>query len=407
MKASKKIILIIITFFIHSFLYAQVGIGTTEPKASLDISVPDPANPNSNHGLLVPRITNFPVVNPALAQQGMLVFMNNDAAFAGKGFYYWNMSSVSWIPLGENKWGEGVNTNGDGLIYAVNANDNGTKIVVKDDGYVGMGTDDPLAELHVLGSRSTAGTDVELTIENSVSEAELQLIPGGVGSSIYTFVANDDATTGLSIYEGTEEKIQIKAGGDLRIDELKSTKNLGVVYPASVYVESDGTLKVKTAYSRLDDLTVNNTDFVSATKDYAESITANGTDTSDALYTHTLTPTQDILLEVSYHVAVNFSKYGTLADPIAKQHNTKLYGTIVKLDGVDYTYKTGSFIGNSGLNGAFIASDHLYIPLVADGSTYNITIHGYVKNDSDDLASGIRATFGGDIRDRLQIMEHK
>jgi len=84
-----------------------------------------------------------------------------------------------------------------------------------------------------------------------------------------------------------------------------------------------------------------------------------------------------------------------------------LYGTIVKLDGVDYTYKTGSFIGNDGLNGAFIASDHLYIPLVADGSTYTITLHGYVQNDSDDLLSGIRATFGGDVRDRLQIVEHK
>ena len=387
--------------------FAQVGIGNTDPKASLDISVSDPANPNSNEGLLVPRITSFPVVDPALAQQGMLVFMNNDAAYAGKGFYYWDMPSTKWLPLGENKWRDGVNGSGDGLIYAVAADANGTKVVVKDDGYVGMGTDDPSGELHVVGTRSTLGTDVELTIENSISEAELRLIPGGVGSSEYTFVANDNATDGLTIYEGSDERVQIKPGGDLRIDELKSTKNTGVVYPASVYVEADGTLKVKTAYSRLDDLKVNTTNFVSATKDYAESNLANGTDTSDALFAYTLTPTQDVLLEISYHMAVNFSKYGHPTDPILKQHNTKLYGTLVKLDGVDYVTKSSSFIGNDGLNGAFIASDHLYIPLVADGSTYNITIHGIVQNDSDDITNGIRATFGGDVRDRLQIMEHK
>ena len=399
--------LLYITILTPFFIFSQVGIGTTSPKASLDITIADPANPNSTDGLLVPRITSFPVVDPALAQQGMLVFMNNDAAYAGKGFYYWDMPSAKWLPLGENKWRDGVNGSGDGLIYAVAADANGTKVVVKDDGYVGMGTDDPTGELHVVGSRSTAGTDVELTIENSISEAELRLIPGGVGSSEYTFVANDNTTDGLTIYEGTDERVQIKPGGDLRIDELKSTKNAGVVYPASVYVEADGTLKVKTAYSRLDDLTVNATNFVSATKDYAESKSANGTDTSDALYTHTLTPTQDILLEVSYHVAVNFSEFGHPTRPIEMQHNTKLYGTIVKLDGVDYTTKSGSFIGNDGLNGAFIASDHLYIPLVADGSTYNIAIHGIVRNDSDDLAQGIRATFGGDVRDRLQVVEHK
>ena len=398
--------LLFILLFAHILCFSQVGIGTTTPKASLDISISDPANPQPNDGLLVPRITSFPVVNPALAQQGMLVFMNNTAAYAGKGFYYWDMALAKWLPIGSNKWRAGVNGSGDNLIYAVNADDNGTKVVVMDDGYVGMGTDDPSAELHVLGVRNTAGTDVELTIENATSEAELRLIPGGIGSSEYTIVANDNATSGLTIYEDTNERIQIKAGGDLRIDELKSTKNTGVVYPASVYVESDGTLKVKTAYSRLDDLTVNATNFVSAVTDYAESNLLYGTDTSDALYTHTITPTQDILLEISYHVAVNFSEFGSPIIPINKQHNTKLYGTVVKLDGIDYTYKTGSFIGNSGLNGAFIASDHLYIPLVADGSTYNIAIHGYVKNDSE-IGSGIRATFGGDIRDRLQIVEHK
>ena len=383
---------------------AQVGIGTFNPQSSLDIRVGDPANPNSNEGVLIPRITSFPTVDPALAQHGMLVYMNNPAAYAGEGFYYWDNTTTTWLPLADNKWKEGTNACGDDLIYAINADTGGTKIVVKDDGFVGMGTDDPTSELHVLGNRNTGGTDVELTIDNLFGDADLQLVPGGLGSASYTFTANNDATNGLSITEDGVEKLQIKTGGDFRIDELNTAKNSGVVYPAAVYAEADGTIKVKTAYSRLDDLTVDLTDF--ATVDYAESITSMGTDATAALYTHTLTPTQDILLEVSYQVSVNFTKYGHPSQPIEQQHQTKLYGTIVRLNGVDYTYKTNPVISNFGLNGAFIAADHLYIPLVADGTTYNISIHGYIQNDTN-TEKGIRGTFGGDSRDQLQIVEHK
>jgi hypothetical protein len=50
----------------------------------------------------------------------------------------------------------------------------------------------------------------------------------------------------------------------------------------------------------------------------------------------------------------------------------------------------------------------LYIPLVADGTTYTITLHGYVQNDGEDLVRGIRGTFGGVMwRDQIQIIEHK
>jgi hypothetical protein len=131
-----------------------------------------------------------------------------------------------------------------------------------------------------------------------------------------------------------------------------------------------------------------------------------GTDTTAPLYTYTLTPTQDIMLEVSYHLSTNFTEHGSPTKPIDKKHNTKLFGTIVRLNGVNFTHNTNSFIGNSGLMGAFITSDQLFIPLVADGTTYTITLHGYIQNDSE-TGKGIRCTFGGDSRDRLQIVEHR
>ncbi len=405
MKPSNLAVITIITVSLCINSMAQVGIGTLNPQSSLDIRVSDPANPNSNEGVLIPRIISFPTIDPLLAQHGMLVYMNNPAAYAGEGFYYWDNTTTTWLPLADNKWKEGTNAGGDDLIYAINADTGGTKIVVKDDGFVGMGTDDPTSELHVLGNRNTGGTDVELTIDNLFGDADLQLVPGGLGSAEYTFTANNDATNGLSIAEDGVEKLQIKTGGDFRIDELITSKNSGVVYPAAVYAEADGTIKVKTAYSRLDDLTVNLTDF--ATVDYAESKSSMGTDITAALFTHTLTPTQDILLELSYQVSVNFTRWGSAVDPIEMQHHTKMSGTIVRLNGVDYTYKTKNVVANFGLNGAFISPDHLYIPLVADGTTYNITLHGYVQNDSDDLTQGIRGTFGGNVRDQIQIVEHK
>jgi len=404
----KPINLTLITFFtitVCSISIAQVGIGTSNPQSSLDIRVSDPANPNFNEGVLIPRITSFPTVDPALAQHGMLVYMNNPAAYAGEGFYYWDNTTTTWIPLADNKWKEGTNAGGDDLIYAMNANTNGTKVVIKDDGYVGMGTDAPVSELHVIGSRDTAGTDVELSVESLLGDADLQLDPGGLGSATYTFTANDDVTNGLSIAEDGVEKLQLKTGGDFRIDELNTSKNSGVVYPAAVYAEADGTIKVKTAYSRLDDLKVNLTDF--ATVLYAESVDPLGTATTAALYTYSLTPTQDVLLEVSYQISVNFTKFGSAVDPIERQHNTKISGTIVRLNGVDYTYKSKNVIANYGLNGAFLSPDHLYIPLVADGTTYTITLHGYVQNDGEDLVQGIRGTFGGNVRDQIQILEHK
>jgi len=383
-------------------IQAQVGIDNVNPKATLDISAKNPANPDGSEGFLIPRITSFATSDPTVAQDGMLVYMNDVSAYAGEGFYYWNNDGTNWLPLGDNKWIKGTNGIED-LIYATNADANGKKIVVTNSGFVGMGKAIPESELQITGTR-TGAADVELTINNTIDEAEFRLAPGGVGSADYTFVANDNTTDGLSIYEDLIEKVQLKSGGDLRIDELSSSNNSGVVYPASVYVESDGTLKVKTAYSRLDDLKVNQTNF--ATVDYAESNTNMGTDITASLYTYTLTPTQDVLLEVSYHVSVNFTEYGSAINPIDEKHQTKLFGTIVRMNGVNFTHNTNSFIGNSGLMGPFLPSDQLFIPLVADGTTYNISIHGYVQNDSETI-KGIRCTFGGDLRDRLQIVEHR
>ncbi|MFK5983762.1 MAG: tail fiber domain-containing protein [Flavobacteriaceae bacterium] len=95
-----KIIFSLITIiFIYTNGYTQVGIGNTNPKASLDISATNISNPANNDGLLIPRIDTFPIINPGIAQQGMVVYLTTTVANDIPGFYYWdnNTSPPSWV----------------------------------------------------------------------------------------------------------------------------------------------------------------------------------------------------------------------------------------------------------------------------------------------------------------------
>lgn len=92
----KKVILIL--FFLPLAAIAQVGVGTTNPNASLDIRSSNQATPANTDGLLIPKIDEFPATLPTGAQNGMLVFVTG-AGTPSRGFYYWNFGSLSWIPL--------------------------------------------------------------------------------------------------------------------------------------------------------------------------------------------------------------------------------------------------------------------------------------------------------------------
>lgn len=113
-------------------------------------------------------------------------------------------------------------------------------------------------------------------------------------------------------------------------------------------------------------------------------------------------------MEISYHVGADIFEFGG-GIPFSEdtRHNTKIYGVILRLNGVDYSTMTAPVISNEGLNGYFHLSDHLYMPLVADGTTYTITLHGLVQDDTDVIPPvGIRGVFGGNSEDRIQIIEH-
>lgn len=81
------------------FSYAQVGINTTSPNAQLDIRSSNQSAPEYTDGVLIPKIDAFPLSNPTVSQQGMLVYLNTVQGDNLPGFYWWDNTVTAWIPL--------------------------------------------------------------------------------------------------------------------------------------------------------------------------------------------------------------------------------------------------------------------------------------------------------------------
>jgi hypothetical protein len=118
---------LLILIIISRFSYAQVGIGTTNPEATLEIKASTPSNPSNTDGILVPRVDTFPTTNPTASQNGMLVFLTTALPNFPVGFYYWDNSSTNWMRMdtGENYWklsGNSGTHNGTDFIGTTDAN---------------------------------------------------------------------------------------------------------------------------------------------------------------------------------------------------------------------------------------------------------------------------------------------
>jgi hypothetical protein len=81
---------------------AQVGIGTTNPNANLDIRSSNEAIPTAMDGLLIPQLDTFSNPMPTAAQDGLLVYITGDG-LPTKGFYYWEHALTRWVALSSVK----------------------------------------------------------------------------------------------------------------------------------------------------------------------------------------------------------------------------------------------------------------------------------------------------------------
>ncbi|APD07017.1 hypothetical protein UJ101_01501 [Flavobacteriaceae bacterium UJ101] len=84
---TKKHFIIIISFWLSYTIYSQIGIGTSDPKAILDVQ-------STNSGILLPRISN--TSNITSPQEGMIYYDSTNKLFSfydGTQWQYLNFSS--------------------------------------------------------------------------------------------------------------------------------------------------------------------------------------------------------------------------------------------------------------------------------------------------------------------------
>ena len=101
----KKFIFLSIVLFTIQFGYTQVGINTTNPDAQLHIKSSNQVTPANNDGILIPRIDAFPITNPTIAQNSMMVYLTTLSAGKQPGFYFWDNGTTSWKGIdGDKGW---------------------------------------------------------------------------------------------------------------------------------------------------------------------------------------------------------------------------------------------------------------------------------------------------------------
>lgn len=139
----KKQYFLFLIYFATGPILAQVGINTTSPKALFEIKSSNEALPTITDGLLIPKVNGFPIANPTIDQQGMLVYLKNISGTDRPGFYYWNFATLDWIPLiagsGGGTLDQAYDFSGAGLGKTITA-DAGAVLINGTDGLVSTGT---------------------------------------------------------------------------------------------------------------------------------------------------------------------------------------------------------------------------------------------------------------------------
>lgn len=99
----KNALLCLITILFATHGISQVGINTTTPNAQLDITATNQATPANTDGLLIPKVDQFPVINPSVKQDAMLVYLTTTDGTDAPGFYYWHNATTTWINIPGDK----------------------------------------------------------------------------------------------------------------------------------------------------------------------------------------------------------------------------------------------------------------------------------------------------------------
>jgi hypothetical protein len=189
----KTLAITIVMLSLSYISFGQVGIGNTDPKATLDISATNATSPANTDGILIPKVDDFPITNPGSDQDGMMLFATGNGT-PTKGFYYWDNTVTSWISFGnveDQDWLE---------IGTSNApNSNSDNIFTQ--GAVAIGsTSNASYKLNVIG---------DITDITSIHRNSLSGINSGFG---YTIMTNQSTITGNGSITGIRNNLAVSDG---------------------------------------------------------------------------------------------------------------------------------------------------------------------------------------------------
>tara|TARA_R110000751_G_scaffold91728_1_gene179850 strand:+ start:193 stop:1989 length:1797 start_codon:yes stop_codon:yes gene_type:complete len=189
--------------FLMSFLsgWAQVGIGTTAPEASLDIRAANHLGAvTAKDGILIPRVANLSVNG---STDGQLIYLTTSTASYTKGFHYWDSGATRWIPLNSTvePW------------YKVNTTEPATSNT--DDiyimGRVGIGSSNPIEHIEI---KREGDNDMQFTSANANPPNVIFYNTGGTLAA--PKLLNDDQEIGSVVFK-TYDGSSINEVGGIRM----------------------------------------------------------------------------------------------------------------------------------------------------------------------------------------------
>ncbi|WP_449388273.1 hypothetical protein [Chryseobacterium lineare] len=239
--------------------FAQVGINNTSPKATLDITAK--TNGTKPEGLIIPQLSGSDIRTATAAgvygtnQKGLIVYASAaDSAPAGAtanitapGYYYFDGSiwqrilgsssgdttNDSWTNDTANTMVK-IGTKADGTARAT-----GTDFIVKDNGYVGIGTTSPKAPLHLSYNNAASA------ITTSYLTPGLVLTGPSTGSGPGIYFEAQDNNTGNRIMKMHLSK---DGSGDGYLNFESVTDNASGVVKKIMALSNNGNVNIDNTF---------------------------------------------------------------------------------------------------------------------------------------------------------------
>lgn len=199
-------------------------------------------------------------------------------------------------------------------------------------------------------------------------------------------------------------------GTGIRVDALNSTNDLNNngVDVTPIYVDSNGDLTLEGPLILNNMPEDNFSTFVPVSVFIGSPL---GSWSQAAIYTTTITLTQDALVEVVYQIGVNITDFAgaPITDGDPRQYGTALF---IDTQLVGYTSEAYTSSGTGQItSGTFYLNGTGYAQLtgVPAGTTYTVTAYGFTFGGDNGTGNGDSTSgeFGGNVgTDRFQIILH-